>query len=41
MQVKLYSKFESDNEIRKGNDEKNILSSLTKMRKILNHPNLV
>lgn len=41
MQKKLYGRFQKDNEIKKGDDEKNILTSLTKMRKILNHPALV
>jgi TATA-binding protein-associated factor len=42
IQMELYSEFENENHsLRKGKDEENILSSLSKMRKILNHPNLI
>lgn len=41
-QINLYKEFEEDDHhITKGKNEDNILASLSKMRKILNHPNLV
>ena len=42
MQEGLYSEFQNDSHhITKGKNEESILSSLSKMRKILNHPNLI
>lgn len=41
VQKQYYRDFEEGDHITKGKNEDNILASLSKIRKILNHPNLV